>query len=600
MQSNLFPCHALIICYYVKNHSFSEPFSFFCDYQVKLQKTLSEEPQMRTEELLEHADYLLGVAAGKCDSWDDAQDLMQATLLEGLLAIRKGKQIDNPRNWLVTVLNRRFYDMLRVKYRKPLVFCGVDYALARDTVEAPDFPDAGELTEEENLRRLVARMTKQYREVLIRHYYRGEGVREIAEKLSLPENTVKSRLRLGRDILRKDLTMEKYEKQSFEPETLCMASTGIPGLKDEPYNLVKDDKIAMNLLILAYEKPVTLPELADAIGISTAYIEPVVERLVDGELMKRTGDKIFTDFIIYTEQDRVAGLKLQKELAAELFDGVWQVVEEGLDVLRGAEYYLKQSASARLKLEGFFAIRSVYQSVLRARDELAGMMSLSEYLDRKDGGKWYAMGNRYPADYDYDRCPYELYNISGEANRMLEHLPGAKYIALCDYDTDDRILGKAHRVYQLAVDSAESGEFVMKLLYAVYRNDESLLSGIPGKILENVDVFLNLDFLERSPDGKLKLLVPVLNEEDRNAFFGLANEYAEKLRTSFRGDYNRMFRNPVEVPKQIQNDVPDFLRYLNTCCYFPGALLYEARTRGRFLKGCVGPVPAVLMVVADN
>ena len=79
---------------------------------------------MRTEELLEHADYLLGAAAGKCDSWDDAQDLVQAVLLEGLLAVRSGKKIDNARNWLVTVLNRRFYDMLREKYRKPLVFWG--------------------------------------------------------------------------------------------------------------------------------------------------------------------------------------------------------------------------------------------------------------------------------------------------------------------------------------------------------------------------------------------------------------------------------------------------------------------------------------------
>ena len=48
---------------------------------------------MRLEELLEHADYLLGVAAGKCDSWEDAQDLVQATLLEGLLAVRKEKKI---------------------------------------------------------------------------------------------------------------------------------------------------------------------------------------------------------------------------------------------------------------------------------------------------------------------------------------------------------------------------------------------------------------------------------------------------------------------------------------------------------------------------
>ena len=127
-----------------------------------------------------------------------------------------------------------------------------------------------------------------------------------------------------------------------------MATTGIPGFNDEPYTLVKDDKIAMNLLILAYEQPVTLPELSDAIGISTAYIEPIVDRLVDGELMKRTGDRVFTDFIIYSEEDRISGLELQKELAVKLFDSLWQEIEEGLDALRGVEYYRRQNASARL------------------------------------------------------------------------------------------------------------------------------------------------------------------------------------------------------------------------------------------------------------
>lgn len=245
---------------------------------------------MQLEELLEYADYLLGVAAGKCDSWDDAQDLVQTTVLEGLLAVRNGKKIDNARNWLVTVLNRRYYDMLREKYRKPLVFYGMSYDLNHAEVQISGPVDVGpELTEAENLRRLVARMTKQYREVLVQHYFRGLGIREIAEKLAIPESTVKSRLRLGRDKLRKELTMEKFEKQSFEPETLWISSSGSVGMDDEPYSLVKDDRIAMNLLILAYEKPVTLPELSDAIGISTAYIEPVVERLVNGELMKRAG-----------------------------------------------------------------------------------------------------------------------------------------------------------------------------------------------------------------------------------------------------------------------------------------------------------------------
>lgn len=43
---------------------------------------------MNTEELSEHTDYLLRVAIGKCDSLEEAQDLVQSMLLEGLLAIR--------------------------------------------------------------------------------------------------------------------------------------------------------------------------------------------------------------------------------------------------------------------------------------------------------------------------------------------------------------------------------------------------------------------------------------------------------------------------------------------------------------------------------
>ena len=556
---------------------------------------------MQLEELLEHADYLLGVAAGKCDSWDDAQDLVQTTLLEGLLAVRNGKKIDNARNWLVTVLNRRYYDMLREKYRKPLVFYGMSYDLNHAEAEISGPVDVGpELTEAENLRRLVARMTKQYREVLTQHYFRGLGIREIAEKLSIPENTVKSRLRLGRDKLRKELTMEKYEKQSFDPETLWIAGSGSVGMDDEPYSLVKDDRIAMNLLILAYEKPVTLPELADAIGISTAYIEPVVERLVNGELMKRTEDKVFTDFIIYTEEDRISSLELQKELAARQFDTIWKIVEEGLDVLRNAAYYTRQNASARLKLEGHFAFKSVYRSVLAVRDEVAGKMPFSEYPDRRNGGKWFAMGNRYPADYDDNRCPYSLYNVSGEGGGYFGLLPGAESVGLFDYDTDNKVLGRSHSAYHSAGSSCDARESVIKLLYAVYRDDESLLRGIPGKALENLDTFLDLDFLERTPEGKLKLNVPVVSPEEKDAFYGLANEYADKLAETCHEEFIGMIRNPVIVPKQIQSDVPGFLRYLFTCCFFPSAVILEARNRGRFLKGHDKPVPAVLMVVSEN
>ncbi len=63
---------------------------------------------MEKEELTELADDLLHIAIGMCDSLEDAQDLVQNTLLEGLLAIRKGIEIENAKNWLITVLYRKY------------------------------------------------------------------------------------------------------------------------------------------------------------------------------------------------------------------------------------------------------------------------------------------------------------------------------------------------------------------------------------------------------------------------------------------------------------------------------------------------------------
>ena len=563
---------------------------------------------MEKEKLTELADDLLHIAIGKCDSLEDAQDLVQNTLLEGLLAIRKGIEIENAKSWLITVLNRKYYDLLREKYRKPLVFCGMEEDIeqvmavsghAPDTVSPEDdyCKDGAELTDEEKLRRFIARTTKLYREVLVRHYFRGQGISEIAEALSLSENTVKSRLRLGRDRLRKDFSMERYEKQSFEPENLWISSSGNPGIDDQPYSLVKSDKIIMNLLILAYEKPVTIPELADAIGISTTYIEPIVERLVDGELMKQAGDKVYTDFIIYTEQDRLNTFTVQKDLAAKMCTEIWRYVEEGLNELRDKAYYRKQNISQAAKLEGFFVLRIVYNSVLKVRDEIAGHTPFADYPYRKDGGRWFAMGNRYPSDYNYGKCPYSMYEISGEAGSGFGNWFGAKWVALYDYDTDDEVLGKSHSAYRCAGTFGEAREGVTKMLYSIYRDDESFLSGVSQRVIESMDVFLKLDLVERTTDGKLQLNVPVLNKEEKKAFYGLMEEYSATLTETFHDEYAKMIQNPVVVPKQIRQDVPGFLRYLNTCCYFPSALIYEARQKGLFLKGYEKPAPAVVMEI---
>ena len=54
--------------------------------------------------------------------------------------------------------------------------------------------------------------------------------------------------------------------------------------------------------------------------------------------MKKVSDKVYTDFIIHTEDERLASLDLQLSLAKELCSEIWEIVDEGLDELRRRAY----------------------------------------------------------------------------------------------------------------------------------------------------------------------------------------------------------------------------------------------------------------------
>ena len=92
-----------------------------------------------------------------------------------------------------------------------------------------------------------------------------------------------------------------------------------------------DDKIAQNLLILAYDKPVTVTELAKAIGIAAAYIEPVIDKLVSGELLKRVGTRSIP-ILLFTPPMTVQSVSLLKnslrisstETCGKLWTRVWR------------------------------------------------------------------------------------------------------------------------------------------------------------------------------------------------------------------------------------------------------------------------------------
>lgn len=249
------------------------------------------------EQLLEYAEYLYGAALNLCKDEQDAADIVQETYLTAIKTLKSGKKIDNIKPWLMTVLKRRFYDKLRRDYS--VAYVNID-AVPEFTDERDEFLDIEKNEEAKTVRRALSMLCSTYRRVMVGYYIDNKSIKQLSRELSLPENTVKSRLNLGRKQMKKEITMDKsYTNQSYSPKHIGIGFSGRIGINYEPTSLVKnDDLLTQNILYCAYDEPKTETEIAKALGVSAGYIKPAVSRLVDGELMKRSGGKVYTDFII--------------------------------------------------------------------------------------------------------------------------------------------------------------------------------------------------------------------------------------------------------------------------------------------------------------
>ena len=184
------------------------------------------------------------------------------------------------------------------------------------------------------------------------------------------EGTVKSRLSTGRSQMKKGLeTMETRE--NYLPGRLNLPFGGSDGLKGETISLVEEDLIAQNLLNLAYDKPITISDLSKAIGIPAAYIEPIVKKLIDGELMvQMDSGKVYSDFIISKAQDILKNFESQKNFAHKQFDTVWNIVEKMSDKISKMDFVKSMDSEeiisiARNKCNDYFRKKATQYEIPR-------------------------------------------------------------------------------------------------------------------------------------------------------------------------------------------------------------------------------------------
>ncbi len=551
---------------------------------------------------------------------DEADEVVSDTVLSWVQDVRAGKRIENLAGYLRTVFERRLCDHLRRQYRREIEQSDDGTILDRIPDDSDPEEAAESLREAEAVRKALGRLAAIYREVVSRHYVKGQGVETIAKALGVPVGTVKSRLSDGRGQMKETVTrhlqggrtspavrvageaMKKdqknftadtrpYSEVSYAPKRVTIGIWGNVSRKGEPF-CYTDSLVAQNILVLAYEKPISIRDLSAALGIPTPYVEHEVDILVKGEMMGRTpGGLVYTRIFMQTEEDGFGDVEAQEALAAEIAPVMWRMMEEGLAPLWADEtsathaYTAKQTATFRLMLV----------------DQMIGNVLFSSELDvqdpdvtpppRPNGGWWLATGTVY----DYGREPNcHKYSCSGPVQvNDVRHPEREGEIPVRVAMTLDfqSLFGNAHWYYGRMKHSFSHTEILR--FYASFMTDAVKPSD--PRIYELVPEFEKMHILRRDGEGETRLDIPAMTfaEWDRweAALRALVPAVTEAIGSPIR-----------DLVQRTVNRVPDHVdgrtAYLRTGamgCLIPATM--KALVDNGSIPGVVmGQTPVILVV----
>lgn len=541
------------------------------------------------DDLFQHYNYIRRLAESKCSSADDAEDLVSETFLAAYTYLSRGGVIEFPKTWLAGTLLHKYNSMLRKRYHSPVI---VDYSAA-ENIPSEDEEDLDSSGEAEKVRLEILYLSKLTREVIIRHYYNGYSVTDIARQLRIPEGTVKSRLSAGREKIKKGFIAMNQAKNNI-PGTLWVTASGSQGPHMEPMCYTEGDLIAQNLLSIAYEKPMMTVELADAIGIPTVYIEPIVQKLTDAELMAETkSGKHYTDFIIYKPENFLGKFNAQKEFTEKHFDRFWKILSEEVTNLRSLDFAAGMNPRQKTKLERYVILKALQRFQIKLSDPKS-----NEYPKRRDGGAWIASGYYHPGGYDSskdDTASAYIINGGHRSDGGACDYRGAHFLQLLEFDTT---LWDNPCRYGICGTEVYFNE-IRKLLWCVYRSIPPESSGIGNTMLESIPALVEKTGLLAHENGVLKVDIPVITRTDFKEVDAIVNRCFEKLKIDLGEEYAEYLRgNMMDIPPHLKG-IQDVHRYLPSTTYIVMMIVREAYEKGLHLAGVDYCCPPVVLVYEE-
>jgi len=157
-------------------------------------------------QLSSHQSALKSFAYGFTKDHDDANDLVQDTLLKAINYAEQFKEGTNFKGWLYTIMRNTFINNYRRSSRtQSMISVSEEIPSAQLQYSATNNASDGKFVMED-VNKAMKKLQPEYYTPFIK-YFEGYKYHEIADMLNIPIGTVKTRIHIARQVLKTNLKM---------------------------------------------------------------------------------------------------------------------------------------------------------------------------------------------------------------------------------------------------------------------------------------------------------------------------------------------------------------------------------------------------------
>lgn len=175
------------------------------------------------EEIIPHLDAMYNFALRLTSDPNDAEDLVQDTIVKAYRFFSSYEKGTNAKAWLFRILKNSYINNYRKKSKQPNQVDYDEVSSFYETIRA-DRTDTSDLEDrmfreliDDDISNALEELPEDFRTVVLLCDVEGFTYEEIANMLDVPIGTIRSRLHRGRNLLKAQL-MEYAQKRGYQPD----------------------------------------------------------------------------------------------------------------------------------------------------------------------------------------------------------------------------------------------------------------------------------------------------------------------------------------------------------------------------------------------